>query len=59
VSPLLFLYNHQLHLWKNTEITQIIEKFLPDGEMKVKEEGLEQNAATICNATGKRIQGRL
>ena len=38
VSPLLFLYNHQLHLWKNTEITQIIEKFLPDGEMKVNEE---------------------
>jgi non-specific serine/threonine protein kinase len=37
-SPLLFLYNHQLHLWKNTEITQIVEKFLPDGEMKVDEE---------------------
>jgi len=38
VSPLLFLYNYQLHLWKNTEIVQVIEKFLPDGEMKVGEE---------------------
>ncbi|MES1215137.1 MAG: DEAD/DEAH box helicase [Bacteroidota bacterium] len=38
ISPLLFLYNYQLHLWKNTEIVQVIEKFLPDGEMKIGEE---------------------
>ena len=38
ISPLLFLYNYQLYLWKNSEVTQVIEKFLPDGEMKVEEE---------------------
>ncbi|MCW3117020.1 MAG: helicase [Chitinophagaceae bacterium] len=38
ISPLLFLYNYQLHLWQNTEIVQVIEKFLPGGEMKIGEE---------------------
>jgi superfamily II DNA or RNA helicase len=35
VSPLFFLFNHQMYLWKNTEMLQVIEKFLPDGEIKV------------------------
>ncbi|MBL7762853.1 MAG: DEAD/DEAH box helicase, partial [Chitinophagaceae bacterium] len=38
ISPLLFLYNYQLYLWKSSEVTQVIEKFLPAGEMKVEEE---------------------
>ncbi|MGC4035547.1 MAG: DEAD/DEAH box helicase [Chitinophagaceae bacterium] len=37
-SPLFFLFNHQLHLWKNNDIIHTVEKFLPDGEMKVAEE---------------------
>jgi non-specific serine/threonine protein kinase len=34
-SPLFFLYNHQLHLWKNPEMIQVIEKFLPSAEMNI------------------------
>ncbi len=35
-SPLFFLYNEQLHLWKNNEAIQLVEKFLPSGKMTVK-----------------------
>ncbi len=34
-SPLLFLYNHQLHLWDNADAVEVAEKFLPDGVMKI------------------------
>jgi superfamily II DNA or RNA helicase len=34
-SPLFFLYNHQVHLWKNNEVIHLIEKFLPTGKMMV------------------------
>lgn len=37
-SPLLFLYNHQLHLWRNNEVIHIVEKFFPKGELKINEE---------------------
>ncbi len=37
-SPLFFLYNNQLHLWKNTETIQLIEKFLPSGKMNVSQD---------------------
>lgn len=37
-SPLFFLYNNQLHLWKNNEIVHLVEKFLPKGTMLVTEE---------------------
>jgi non-specific serine/threonine protein kinase len=33
----LFLYNHQLYLWGNTEAVETAEKFLPTGILKVKE----------------------
>ncbi len=35
-SPLFYLYNSQLHLWKNNEVVHLIEKFLPSGKMTVK-----------------------
>jgi hypothetical protein len=35
-SPLLFLYNHQLFFWENTEVVEIIESFLPKGIRKIK-----------------------
>lgn len=35
VSPLFFLYNHQLFLWKNNEVVHLVEKFLPGGRMTV------------------------
>lgn len=35
VSPLFFLYNHQLFLWKNNEVVHLVEKFLPAGRMTV------------------------
>lgn len=38
ISPLFFLYNHQLFLWKNNEVVHIVEKFLPEGKMSVSEE---------------------
>jgi hypothetical protein len=34
-SPLLFLYNNQLHLWENKEAIQLTDKFLPKGKMEV------------------------
>lgn len=35
ISPLFYLYNNQLHLWKNNEVIHIAEKFMPDGKMTV------------------------
>jgi non-specific serine/threonine protein kinase len=34
-SPLFFSYNHQAFLWKNNEVIQLVEKFLPTGKMMV------------------------
>ncbi|MES1219793.1 MAG: SNF2-related protein, partial [Bacteroidota bacterium] len=34
-SPLFFLYNQQIHLWKNNDVIHLIEKFLPSGKMEV------------------------
>ncbi|MFI5186220.1 MAG: SNF2-related protein [Chitinophagales bacterium] len=34
-TPLLFLYNHQAYLWKNTEVIDVIDKFLPKGKMEI------------------------
>jgi superfamily II DNA or RNA helicase len=34
-SPLFFLYNNQLHLWKSNEVIHLAEKFLPNGKMVV------------------------
>jgi superfamily II DNA or RNA helicase len=36
-GPLFFLYNHQLHLWKNSEAIHLVEKFLETGKMIVPE----------------------
>lgn len=37
-SPLFYLYNNQLHLWKNNEVVHLAEQFLPDGKMAVNSE---------------------
>ncbi len=37
-SPLFFLYNHELFLWKNTEAVSVALQFLPAGIMKINEE---------------------
>ncbi|HEX7902907.1 MAG TPA: SNF2-related protein [Chitinophagaceae bacterium] len=37
-SPLFFLYNERLHLWKNNEAIHLAEKFLPTGKMSIAEE---------------------
>ena len=37
-SPLFFLYNERLHLWKNNEAIHLAEKFLPAGKMSIAEE---------------------
>lgn len=34
-SPLFFLYNHQLWLWKNEAGISILDKFLPDGQNNI------------------------
>ncbi|MFM2339041.1 MAG: hypothetical protein RL115_2234 [Bacteroidota bacterium] len=41
-SPLVFLYNNQLHLWQSKEAIQLTDKFLPEGKMKVKVEEWSQ-----------------
>jgi non-specific serine/threonine protein kinase len=37
-SPLFFLYNNQLYLWKSNEVIHLAEKFLPTGKIEVKQE---------------------
>jgi non-specific serine/threonine protein kinase len=37
-SPLLFLYNNQLHIWKSNEAVHLIDKFLPSGKMEIPQE---------------------
>ncbi|HEY0750089.1 MAG TPA: DEAD/DEAH box helicase, partial [Chitinophagaceae bacterium] len=37
-SPLFFLYNHQIILWKNHEAALVAAQFLPDGMMKFERE---------------------
>jgi superfamily II DNA or RNA helicase len=37
-SPLFFLYNQQLHLWKSNDAIHLTEKFLPSGKMSVSAE---------------------
>ena len=34
-SPLIFLYNHQAYLWKNTEVIDVVDKFLMEGKLKI------------------------
>jgi non-specific serine/threonine protein kinase len=34
-SPLFFLYNHQIYLWKSNDVIHLIDKFLPEGKMNV------------------------
>jgi non-specific serine/threonine protein kinase len=36
-SPLFFVYNHQLFLWQNAEAATLADKFLPNGELKIKD----------------------
>ena len=33
-SPIVFLYNHQMYLWKNAEAATLAEQFLPTGTKK-------------------------
>jgi len=37
-SPLFFLYNQQIHLWKNNEVIHLVEKFLPTGKITIPQE---------------------
>lgn len=37
-SPLLFLYNNQLNIWRNNEVVHLVDKFLPTGKMVVSQE---------------------
>jgi non-specific serine/threonine protein kinase len=34
-SPLIFLYNHQAYLWKNTEVIDVVAKFLMEGKLEI------------------------
>ena len=38
LSPLFFLYNQQLFLWKSNEVIHLIEDFLPSGEISIPQE---------------------
>lgn len=42
-SPLFFLYNHQLHLWKNNEVVHLVEQFLPSGKKEIGEEDWQKS----------------
>lgn len=35
-SPLLFVYNHQIHTWESTDDIHLADRFLPDGKMQIK-----------------------
>jgi non-specific serine/threonine protein kinase len=34
-SPLIFLFNHQAYLWKNAEVIEVVDKFLPAGKIEI------------------------
>ena len=34
-SPLFFLYNHQVFLWKSNDVIHLVDKCLPEGKMNV------------------------
>lgn len=38
VTPLFFMYNHQLFLWDNNDVVHLVEKFLPAGKISVPED---------------------
>ncbi len=38
VSPLFFMYNNQLFLWKSNDVIHLVDKFLPSGKMAKPEE---------------------
>src|SRR5688572_7427377 len=42
-SPLLFLYNNQLNIWRNNEVVHLVDKFLPTGKMVVSQEDWNKN----------------
>lgn len=42
LSSLVFLYNHQLFLWQNTEAIENAEMFLPNGSIKIKNDDWPQ-----------------
>jgi SNF2 family DNA or RNA helicase len=37
-SPLIFLFNHQAYLWKNAEVIEVVDKFLPAGKIVIDSE---------------------
>jgi non-specific serine/threonine protein kinase len=42
-TPLFFLYNHLAYLWKNTEVIQVVEKFLPTGKVDIAQDEWAKN----------------
>ena len=42
-SPLIFLYNHQAYLWKNTEVIDVVAKFLMEGKLEISNDDWIQN----------------
>jgi superfamily II DNA or RNA helicase len=46
-SPLLFLYNHQIYSWVNTEAIETAEQFLPSGVLKIKHDEWPQTMAKM------------
>ena len=35
LSPLFFLYNHQLNIWNSNEVVHLVDQFQPEGKMSV------------------------
>lgn len=46
-SSLLFLYNHQVYSWVNTEAIETAEQFLPSGVLKIKREDWPQTMTKL------------
>ncbi len=46
-SPLLFIYNHQMHLWQSQEAIEHAEKFLPKGILKFKKDEWPQTLSKM------------
>ena len=42
-SPLIFLYNHLAYLWKNTEVIDVVAKFLIEGKLEISNDGWIQS----------------
>jgi non-specific serine/threonine protein kinase len=55
-GPLFFLYNNQMHLWKNNDVIHLVDKFLPSGKMVIQSEDWNKTLHSFILSLAKEHQ---